>query len=121
MRPLPSPVLVAAGGAAGAAVRWGVVDALPEPAAMPWPVLAVNLVGCALLGVLLARRPGDDLRLLAGVGFCGGLTTFSTFTVETAAFLRADRPSTAVAYIAFSVAGGLAAFLVGRTLSRTGP
>ena len=85
-----------------------------------------NLVGCGLLGLLVGaartRGVGRTTRLLVGAGFCGGLTTFSTFAVEVAAALRDGDPSGAVGYTVLSVAGGLAAFLLGRSIGRrSGP
>ncbi|GIT75576.1 MAG: hypothetical protein Ct9H300mP31_01070 [Acidimicrobiaceae bacterium] len=80
----------------------------------PWPVLVVNLVGCALLGALLGPETPRSTRLLVGTGLCGGLTTFSTFAVEVARLLRADDASTAVAYMVASVVGGLAVAITAR-------
>ena len=103
----PPLLLVAVGGTMGAGLRWAVLEATPE-VVFPWPVLVVNLVGCALLGALLGLEAPRSTRLLVGTGLCGGLTTFSTFTVEVAQLLRADDAPTAVAYIVASVIGGLA-------------
>jgi CrcB protein len=110
-----SYLLAALGGALGALARWAVAEALPRPAGgWPWATLAVNLVGCLLLGLLIAglaaRRP-DDARLPAflGAGVLGGFTTFSAFAVEAADLLRAGSPWVAVGYVAVSVVGGLIA------------
>lgn len=48
-----------------------------------WGTLAVNVTGSFLLGVLAAADPSGDLLTVAGTGFCGALTTFSMFTLET--------------------------------------
>ena len=92
--------LVAVGGALGALARLGAVEAGPDATA----VLAVNLVGCLLLGLLVGARQ-DDLRLraFAGTGVLGGLTTASAFAVDVA---RLDA-GPALAYAAASVLGGL--------------
>lgn len=67
-------------GALGAVVRFLLARAL---ASRPgWAVLVVNVLGSAIGGVLLALASGD-VRLILLSGFCGGLTTFSTFGVET--------------------------------------
>ena len=113
---------VAAGGARGATVRWGVVGAV-EAGLFPWPVFALNVVGSALLGVLLAeewRHPRARLLLhdLGGIGFCGGLTTFSTFAVEVVQLVRDGHPVTAAAYAVTSVATALAALLAGAAALR---
>ncbi len=110
---VPPIVNVALGGAVGASLRWVVLDATGE-ATFPWPVLLVNLVGCAALGLLIGRDVPLSTRLLLGTGLCGGLTTFSTFTVEAAQMMRADDTTLAVAYVLCSMAGGLAAVVVGR-------
>lgn len=69
-----------AAGALGAALRFLVTRAF---AARPvGAVLVVNVVGSAIGGVLLALASGD-IRMILLTGFCGGLTTFSTFGVET--------------------------------------
>ncbi|MCW2777933.1 MAG: CrcB protein [Frankiales bacterium] len=69
-------LLVALGGAAGAAVRWLVAQRLPGRPG----TLAVNVAGSLLLGLLLGT--GATTSALLGVGFCGALTTFSTYAVE---------------------------------------
>ena len=111
---VPPIVNVALGGAVGASLRWVVLDATGE-ATFPWPVLLVNLVGCAALGLLIGRDVPPSTRLLLGTGLCGGLTTFSTFSVEAVQLVRTDDTVLAVAYVLCSVVGGLAAAVIGRT------
>lgn len=112
-------LLAAIGGAVGAAARWAVVLALPRASgAWPWATLTVNLVGCLLIGVLLAvlsaRRPDDErLRTFLGAGVLGGFTTFSAFAVEVADLMRAGVPLLAAGYVAVSVLGGLLAVAAG--------
>ena len=84
----------------------------------PWVLFTINVAGSALLGATLAeqsRRPGSDVFLhdVVGIGFCGGLTTFSTFAVEVAGFLRADRSGLAAVYVLASVTVGILAALAG--------
>lgn len=109
--PMRRSLLVVAGGAAGATVRWAVDRAIDVDAAgFPWATLLVNLVGCVAIG-LAARRWNRDSDVWHGVvvGVLGGLTTFSAFAVETEVLLRADRFATATAYVAASMAGGVLA------------
>jgi CrcB protein len=112
-------LLAALGGAIGALARWAVVLMLPRSAGTwPWATLTVNLVGCLLIGVLLAvlaaRRSHDErLQTFLGAGVLGGFTTFSAFAVEVADLLRAGHPVLAVAYVAVSVLGGLIAVAIG--------
>jgi CrcB protein len=83
-------------------------------------VVLVNLVGCVLLGALLGRGVDSRMRLLVGTGFCGGLTTFSTFAVDAAGLMRDSRAEVAATYLALSVVLGLGAFLAGRRLAGAG-
>lgn len=59
----------------------------------PFGTLAVNFIGSLILGILIFSfdekgLSGDSLKLFIGVGFCGGLTTFSTFSFETFQLIR---------------------------------
>jgi CrcB protein len=123
LRPLrgPAGIAIAAGGAAGATTRWAVLVLWPVGAGFPWPVFAVNVVGCALLGVVLAEESTHPRRRLllhdfGGIGFCGGLTTFSTVALEVAQFARHERVGLAAVYLVASVVAGIAAAVVGAAL-----
>ena len=119
--------VVAIGGVVGASARWALLEATAgSDGGSAGPVLLANLVGCGLLGLLVGvargKSVGRTTRLLVGAGFCGGLTTFSTFAVEVAAALRDADPAGAVGYTVLSVAGGLTVFLLGRSIGRrSGP
>ena len=97
--------LVGLGGALGTAVRFLVNEGLPPVADVPVGILAVNVVGAFVLGLLLERLLRDgpdtgrrrDLRLLLGTGFLGGFTTYSTLATDTVALL-ADHALRAAAY-----------------------
>jgi CrcB protein len=110
---------VAVGGAAGASARYGISRAFPVSAGhFPTTTLAINLSGAFLLGALLEallRRGAPDhwLRMLVGVGVLGAFTTFSTLADESALLARDHHTATAVAYVAASLAGGIAAVLLG--------
>ncbi|HEY9522656.1 MAG TPA: fluoride efflux transporter CrcB [Thermopolyspora sp.] len=87
-------LLVFVGGAIGAPVRY-LADRLVQrrhDSVFPWGTLTVNLIGSLILGALLAGRTvlglPDEVMLLAGTGFCGALTTFSTFGFETIRLLE---------------------------------
>ena len=108
--------LVGIGGAAGALARWGIVSQWAGNG-FPWATLVVNVVGCALLGVIVSRPVSIDLKRLLGTGFCGGLTTFSTFAVEIVQLLDQGSPGTAAAYVVASVATGLAVFVAARAMA----
>lgn len=89
-----------------------------------WGTAAANVIGCFLIGVAagLAQRLllPPRLWLLAVTGFLGGFTTFSTFSFEVVEAMRAGSAKTAVATVAVSVAGGLAATAAGLALSLAG-
>ena len=112
------------GGAAGAAVRWALVSTFEVAAGdVPWPVLAVNVAGSVLLGLLLAVEWSHAsarllLHDLGGIGFCGGLTTFSTFSVDVARLVRDGHEATATLYALASIAGAVAGVLTGAALLR---
>ena len=112
--------LVSVGGAIGAVSRWSLVEATAAPdGGVAGPVLLANLIGCALLGVLTGRGSRPSTRLLLGAGFCGGLTTFSTFAVEVADALRSGDTSGGIGYALLSVVCGLGVFGIGRRTSQT--
>lgn len=75
---LGATLLVGIGGAAGALARAGVGTRLPGARA----TLAVNVLGSLALGALVASGVSGDAVFLAGAGFCGAFTTFSSFAVE---------------------------------------
>ena len=111
---------IAVGGAAGALVRWGIAEAWGS-SEFPWPTLIVNVIGCGLLALVTADSvPLHQQRLLA-VGFCGGLTTFSTLTVEVVRLNEAGDITTAALYVVLSVVLGLAAFVAARVLRPATP
>ena len=115
-------LLAALGGALGALARWALSEAVPRsPGGWPWATLGINLLGCLLIGALIAllaaRRPDDErLRTFLGAGVLGGFTTFSAFAVEVADLARAGSASLAVAYVSVSVLGGLLAVAAGLRL-----
>ncbi len=106
----------------GAALRWGVVTMF-DMREFPWRVLLVNAAGSILLGVLLAEEwshPRARLLLhdFGGIGLCGGLTTFSTFSLEVVDLARDGDTSTAVLYAVASVASALMGVIVGAAARR---
>ncbi|WP_300856960.1 fluoride efflux transporter CrcB, partial [uncultured Rikenella sp.] len=116
---------VGLGGFAGSVMRYGtglVIAALFAERAgrFPWATLSVNVVGSFVIGLLLQHlESGSSRHLLGVVGFCGGFTTFSTFSLESVRLLRAGDTRTALLYIGLSLALCLAATALGMTIKPT--
>lgn len=111
---MTAAMLVALGAAVGAPARL-LVDRLARARLGDrWPVgtLAVNLVGSLLLGACAAGA-GRHLLLVAGTGFCGALTTYSTFSLEVVGMVVTGRRGAAAAYAVGSLLLGLAMVAVG--------
>ena len=117
-------LLVAIGSGLGGVLRYLVPCWMGAAKGFPWATLTVNVVGSLLIGVLsglLARHGGSSaeaVRAFAVVGFCGGFTTFSTFSNETLRLMENGPWLSAVAYVGLSVAAGLAAVFLGHLISR---
>ena len=110
MTPLLALVVVLTG-AAAAAVRYAVSLAFAQR--FVWAVLVVNVVGSAIGGAVLglAERAaiGDDLRVILLTGLCGGLTTFSTFSVETIQLLQSGKTRSALGSVGANLVLGIGA------------
>ena len=100
-------LLVVLGAAVGAPLRY-LTDQLMRARwgdGFPWGTLTVNVTGSLVLGFLIELPADAAWTALLGTGFCGALTTYSTFSYEV---LTLARPRAAL-YVALSVAAGLAA------------
>jgi len=112
-------VVVAIGGMLGVLSRWGISRLTLHSEALVWSTVAINIVGSFLLGLLVAESWfSRDLREGLGVGFLGGFTTFSTFSVQVVLETSAGEPGRAVAYVLVSVIGGIAAAWAGYAIGR---
>jgi CrcB protein len=107
--------LIALGGAAGSVLRYLIGGAVQRAShsGFPFGTLIVNVLGCVAVGLLFRAFPGhphqQELRAALIIGFCGGFTTFSTFSVETIGLIQGGEWTKATLYVALSVAAGLAA------------
>jgi CrcB protein len=112
-------LLVALGAAVGAPLRY-LVDRTVRSrheSAFPWGTLTVNVAGSLLLGFLTGLPAGHALSALLGTGFCGALTTYSTFSYETLRLAQDGRGRHAVANVAVSIFAGLGAAYLGILLA----
>lgn len=104
-------VLVA--GAIGAVLRWLISRAFASKSPLPLAVLVVNVLGSAIGGAIYALSSAGalphGLTLVLLTGLCGGLTTFSTFSVETVQLVLSGRARLAVASVAANLALSVAA------------
>jgi CrcB protein len=117
---------VAIGGAIGSAGRYLLTTAVQSRISSGFPAatLIINVTGSLLLGfitpfALETTAMSDDTRALLTVGFCGGYTTFSTFTYETARLMQDGDYRRAILYVGSSVVLGLIAMFVGFALARS--
>ncbi|MBL8552053.1 MAG: fluoride efflux transporter CrcB [Hyphomonadaceae bacterium] len=115
-------VLVALGGALGALSRYGVGVLMLRIGfvGFPWSTLFVNVTGGFAMGLLAGwlGEGGPALRLLLGVGFLGGFTTFSAYSLDALRLLEEQRFAEAFGYIALSVILSIGACWLGLMLAR---
>lgn len=117
-------LLVAAGGAIGSALRWGLTGLVQRwsGSAFPWGTFAVNAAGSLAIGFLMALALERALvspatRLFVVTGVLGGFTTFSAFSYETLALLRDGQWPAAAAYAFGSLLAGVAGAMSGWALA----
>lgn len=116
--------LVMLGAALGSPSRWALdrYVATWHKGDFPWGTILINVSGSLLLGVILGATTLTSESIgvvaLAGTGFCGGFTTFSTFSFETIRLIEDGDHREAALNVAVSLAAGLAAALAGWYLAQ---
>ena len=116
-------LLVGVGSFFGGIARYLISLAMKDMApAFPWATMTANIAGCLLIGILWAVlnrcNASNQLNLLLAVGFCGGFTTFSTFSKESLCLLQAGNYSSFILYALGSVVLGIAAVALGYSLAK---
>lgn len=116
-------IYVALGGAAGAVLRYltglGIVRLIGG--SFPLGILSVNVIGSFLMGVFVvmaAKRGWTEFNPLVMVGFLGGFTTFSAFSLEAVTLFERGQTAAALAYVLLSVVGSILALALGVWLAR---
>ena len=109
-------LLIGAGGFFGAISRYGVSLIFPATK-FYYGTLAVNLIGCLLIGITFGLQEREVLsrpaQLLAVTGFLGGFTTFSTFGLDSFKMIQAGNYGAVAAYVGVSAIAGIALVAVG--------
>ena len=120
------PILfIGTGGFIGSIARYGLHLLLSSRSLVvfPWGTFVVNIIGCLLVGLLVGLETrqhlvSDPLKWLLIIGFCGGFTTFSTFSVEGLALLHEQQFGIFFGYTLGSVVVGILATFLGFSLIR---
>lgn len=116
--------LVGTGGFAGSVLRFAISKfvALQSTSLFPLGTFCVNIFGSLVIGIIyglaLKNLATSEMRLLIATGFCGGFTTFSSFSFEFLTLLRSDQISLAMLYAIGSLAAGLFAVWCGLILAK---
>jgi fluoride exporter len=115
-------LLVFAGGGLGSVARYGIgILISPMQGRFPWATFLANALACLLLGYWLGLQENGDLseqrRLLLATGFCGGFSTFSTFTAESWRLWQNGQQTEAFAYVMGSLIVCLVCLFLGLKLA----
>jgi len=84
----------------------------------PWATFIANSIGCLIIGLLFGyiqknNLQNETLKLLLITGFCGGFTTFSTFSLENIQFIQNQNYNLAIIYTLTSIFAGFLAVIIG--------
>jgi len=113
-------LLIALGAGLGAPARYLTDRAVQawRGGAFPWGTLLVNVIASLLLGMLTGAGASPQLAALAGTGFCGALSTYSTFSYETLRLAAGGRGRAAALNVLLSLAAGIGAAVLGWLVGR---
>lgn len=115
---------VALGGAIGSVLRYlvGLIN-INDSVIFPYKTLIINIVGSLVIGITVAlagkySNADANIILFLKVGICGGFTTFSTFSLETAQLIKNGSLGVAVLYVALSILLGVTAAMLPEILAK---
>jgi fluoride exporter len=114
-------VVVAIGGVVGSSARWFVGTLLGgrAPEGIPWPTLAVNVIGCLLIGIASRRIERNTTSWsFVATGVLGGFTTMSALAVELDRFADTGRTGVAAGYLGLTFTAGLVSVLIGERVGQ---
>ena len=122
---LMTVLVVALGGALGTVARYlAALAAAPISGGLPWGTVLINIAGSFLIGLVgtLTLAHGrypvpETARLFVMVGFCGGFTTFSSFSLQTLDLMRSGHPTRAAINVAVSLVLCVGAVALGHALA----
>jgi fluoride exporter len=110
-------LLVFIGGGLGSSFRYFIGNFMNRNVklSLPWNTLSANLIACVILGILTGwlttkLETDSSQRLFIGVGICGGLSTFSTFTLEIFELVKSNQIALAISYMLLSTISCLLLF-----------
>jgi len=117
-------ILVGVGGSIGSIFRFLISRMIPfVQGHFPWATFIINITGCFIIGLLIGllfKHPAsaENMRLLLVAGFCGGFTTFSTFSLENVFMYQSGNYLALALYIILSVILGFSAVFLGLALTK---
>lgn len=110
-------LLIFIGGGLGSLCRYGISRWMETSASFPYATFVANVLSCLILGIIvglsLKNMVSNDIKLMLITGFCGGFSTFSTFSNETLSLFQSGNYTTAFTYIAISILVCLASIFIG--------